>query len=135
MPKRRPADSLRKLGARIKARRQYLGRTLLLVASSCEISVNQLVMYETGQGHPPAFTLHRIARTLGTTSSALLGEIGMKHDLEAVDVMMRIHAHPIVGSVVRYMQDMKTEDMRSLNIIAGAFANRYKPLERVEVMR
>jgi transcriptional regulator with XRE-family HTH domain len=67
-------DFLRRLGRRIRARRLHLGRTRKIVAEAAEISVTQLVLYESGQGHPPAFTLHRIARTLGTTSSGLLGD-------------------------------------------------------------
>jgi len=128
-------DALRRLGSRIRARRLHLNRPCGIVAKGAEISINQLALYETGQGHPPAFTLHRIAVMLGTTSSALLGEVGMKHDEEAVDSMMKILSHPIVGTVVRYMQDMRPEDRHSLQVIAQAFASRTKPLDRVEVMR
>jgi len=100
MPKYRPMEALRCLGAQMRSRRLHLGRTREIVAKSAEISVTQLVLYESGQGHPPAFTLHRIARTLGTTSSALLGET-MAENPEQVDEMMKIYAHPQIGMVLR----------------------------------
>jgi transcriptional regulator with XRE-family HTH domain len=113
------------LGRRIRARRLHLGHTRETVARGAEISVTQLVLYESGQGHPPAATLHRIARTLGTSTSALLGET-MAENAEQVDEMMQIYAHPVVGAVLRYMQEMSKQDLRSLQVIASAFAGRHK---------
>ena len=132
MPKRRPMEALRRLGARMRSRRLHLGRSREIVAKSVEISVTRLVLYESGQGHPPAFTLHRLAMTLGTTTSALLGET-MNENAEQVDEMTKIYSHPQIGMVLRYMQDMANEDRKSLQVIASAFANRAKPAETVEV--
>jgi transcriptional regulator with XRE-family HTH domain len=134
MPKRRPMEALRRLGARMRSRRLHLGRSREIVAKSAEISVTQLVLYESGQGHPPAFTLHRLAITLGTTTSALLGET-MAENPEQVDEMMRIFAHPQIGMVLRYTQNMTKEDRKSLQIIAASFANRQRAPETVEVMQ
>jgi transcriptional regulator with XRE-family HTH domain len=134
MPKRRPMEFLRRLGARMRARRLYLGRTQVVVASGVEISVTQLALYESGQGHPPAATLHRIAVMLGTSSSSLLGET-MSDNAEVVDEMMKIHSHPVVASVLRHMQDMTMDDCKSLVVVAAAFASRNKVLDKVEVMR
>jgi transcriptional regulator with XRE-family HTH domain len=114
------------------ASRLHLGRTREIVAKSVEISVTQLVLYESGQGHPPALTLHQIARTLGTSTSALLGET-MAENPEQVDEMMTIFSHPQIGAVLRYMQDMTKEERKTLQVIASAFANRAKPAETVEV--
>jgi hypothetical protein len=93
-----------------------------------EISVTQLSLYESGQGHPPAATLHRIAMTLGTSTSALLGET-MAENVEQVEEMMQIFAHPQIGAVLRYMQEMAPEDRKSLQIVASAFAGRHKQAE------
>jgi transcriptional regulator with XRE-family HTH domain len=134
MPKRRPMELLRRLGRRIRARRKHLKRTRAIVARGAEISIPQLVLYESGQGHPPAFTLHRIARALGTTSSALLGE-NMHDNAEQVDAMMKSYADPSIGAILRYMPDITKEDRKSLQVIAAAFANRSKPLETIEVMQ
>lgn len=134
MPKRRPMDFLRRLGARIRARRLYVNRTCRLVASMAQISTTQLAKYETGEGHPPAATLHRIAMALGTSSSALLGET-VHDDQEQIDIMMKIHAHPIVGAILRHMQDMTPHDLKSLNAISAALARQNRELDKVEVMR
>src|SRR5262245_51954029 len=119
MPKHRPSEFIRRLGRRIRVRRLDLGRTRRIVAHGAEISVTMLSLYESGQGHPPAATLHRIAMALGTSSSALLGET-MNDNAEQVDEMMQVYAHPQIGAVLRYLQDMSKEDRRSLQIIASA---------------
>jgi len=125
-------EALRRLGARMRSRRLHLGRSRKIVAKSAEISVTQLSLYESGQNHPPAFTLHRLAMTLGTTTSALLAET-MNENAEQVDEMMQIYAHPQIGAVLRYMQDMTGEQRKTLLIIAASFANRSKPAETVDV--
>src|SRR5215467_2854308 len=123
MPKRRPMDFLRRLGRRIRARRLHLGYTRKFVAEGAEISVTQLVLYESGQCHPPAATLHRIARTLETSTSALLGEMPVDNG-EQIDELVQLYTHPVVGAVVRHMQSMSKDDCKSLQIMAAAFANR-----------
>ena len=135
MPKRRPMEFLRRLGRRIRARRLHLNRACELVANSAEISRTQLSMYESGQGHPPAATLHRIARALGTSSSALLGEDIGDETREQFDVLVRIYADPMIGAVTRYMQDMTVDERKSVQLVAAAFAGRPKPPEKVEVMK
>ena len=48
---------------------------------------------------------------------------------EAVEEMMQIFAHPQIGAVLRYMQEMAPEDRKSLQIVASAFAGRHKQAE------
>ncbi len=125
---------LRKLGTRIRARRLHVGRTRALVANQSEISVTQLVLYETGQGHPPAATLHRIAVSLGTSSSALMGEDVGEQTREQFDILVKIYADPMIGAVTRYMQDMSVEQRKSVQTIARAFAAKPEPVQRIEAM-
>jgi len=135
MPKRRPMEFLRRLGRRMRARRLHLHRTRGMVASGAEISVTQLAQYESGAGHPPAATLHRIARTLGMSSSALLGET-LGDNAEQLDALVKFHADPVIGAVLEHMRDMTAEQRQSLQLIAAAFARkaRTQVVERVEVM-
>lgn len=135
MPKRRPMAFLRKLGTRIRARRLHLNRTREVVATGAEISVTQLSLYEGGQGHPPAATLHRIATMLGTSSSALLGEDDFSEETrQQFDILVRIYADPMIGAVTRYMQDMTVEERKSVQLVAAALAGRPRPVQKVEVM-
>ena len=127
---------LRRLGTRIRARRLHVGRTRAIVAGQSEISVTQLSLYEAGEGHPPAATLHRIAVALGTSSSALLGEDNLTDGTrEQFDILVKIYADPMIGAVTRYMQDMTVEERKSVQTIAAAFAKRARGPEKVEVMR
>lgn len=127
---------LRKLGTRMRARRLHLNRTREVVATGAEISVTQLSLYEQGQGHPPAATLHRIAQMLGTSSSALLGEDDFSEDTrQQFDILVRIYADPMIGAVTRYMQDMTVEERKSVQLVAAALAGRLRPVEKVEVMK
>jgi transcriptional regulator with XRE-family HTH domain len=135
MPKRRPRDFLNRLGRRIRARRLHLGRTGLLVAKGAEISTSQYWLYENGQGHPPAATLHRIAHVLGTTTSALLGETMAESSNEQFDVLIRLYADPFIGQVTRYMQDMTVDERQTVQTIAGAILSRKRPVETVKVMQ
>jgi transcriptional regulator with XRE-family HTH domain len=134
MPRRRPMQFLRKLGTRIRARRLHVGRTRNVVANQAEISVTQLVLYENGQGHPPAATLHRIALSLGTSSSSLMGEDIGDATREQFDILVKIYADPMIGAVTRYMQDMTVDERKSVQTIAAAFAKRARPPDKVEVM-
>jgi transcriptional regulator with XRE-family HTH domain len=105
------------------------------VAGQAEISVTQLSLYESGEGHPPAATLHRIAVALGTSSSALLGEDNLSDETrQQFDILVRIYADPMIGAVTRYMQDMTVEERKSVQTIAAAFAKRVRVPEKVEVM-
>jgi hypothetical protein len=128
-------EFLRRLGTRLRARRLKIKRTRVVVAAEVEISVTQLVIYETGQGHPPAATLHRLAQVLGTTSSALLGEIDWPDDTEEYyHSFIKLFAEPDIGAVIRYMQDMTTPQRQSLRKVAAALRGD-KPVETVETMR
>jgi hypothetical protein len=126
MPKHWPGELLRRLGRQIRSRRLYLGQPRKIVAQRAEISIQQLASYESGQGHPPVGTLHRIAQTLGTSISALLGETMRTENAEQFDEMMQIWTHPVGGAIIRYMCGMTKEDLQSLRIIAAAFAARHK---------
>jgi transcriptional regulator with XRE-family HTH domain len=128
-------EFLRRLGQRIRSRRKYLGRTRVLVAQGAEISTTQLAMYESGQGHPPAATLHRIAAVLGISSSALMGETQADDGIEMTNEFMALYTHPQVGSVIRYMQDMTPDKRKTLVGIAAGFVSSDKKIpETVEVM-
>lgn len=133
MPKRRPMDTLRRLGRRIRARRLKLTRTKVLVAKMAEISTQQLTLYEEGQGHPPAITLLRIAHALGTSTSTLLGEDAWAGS-DDLDGILKLYTDPAIGAVTRHMQDMTKDDRQSLQVVAAAFAQRHKAPDRVEVM-
>lgn len=135
MPRYRPAPLLKRLGSRIRARRHYVGRTQKYVAESCGISEQMLLRYETGTGHPPAGTLQRLALALGTTSSSLLGETLTDTANEELAHFTALYAHPTIGAVVRYMQDMTAPNRASLQTIAAALAGRPKPVDKVEIMR
>jgi len=128
MPKIRPMTELRTLGREIRARRLHLGRT----REAAAISIVQLRQCETGQDHPPAFTLHRIASTLGTSTSALLGEETTTENAEQIREFTQIYSHPVVGAVVRYMCEMKKNDRDAVRIIAAAFASRQRKASYVD---
>ena len=128
-------DFLKRLGRRIRARRLHLGRTVIMVARGSEISKTQLAAYESGQGHPPVATLHRIAHVLGSTCSELLGERAPDGFNEQFDVLTRLYTDPFIGSVTRYMQDMTVEERKSVQTICAAFAARKRPPETVKVMK
>src|ERR1700690_1788319 len=135
MPKRRPREFLNRLGRRLKARRSYLARTREIVAKGAEISTTQLSMYESGHGHPPAATLHRLAVMLGTTTSELLGERMSDDTNEQFDVLTRLYNDPFIGNVTRIMQDMSAADRRTVDTLARAIAGQPKPADKGEIMR
>lgn len=91
-------------------------------------------MYESGLGHPPAATLHRIARALGTTSSQLLGETMADISNETFDELVALYNDPFIGPVTRHMQDMTAGERREILFICGAFASRKKAPETAGVM-
>ena len=119
----------------MRARRLHVNRTLIMVAAGAEISRTQLCSYESGQGHPPVATLHRIAHVLGTTCSELIGERAPDGSNEQFDVLIRLYADPFIGSVTRYMQDMTVDERQSVQLICAALASRKKPPERAKVMQ
>lgn len=126
MPKRRPMEALKLLGQRIRSRRQHLGLAREAVARGADISVTMLGQYEGGNGaHPPAFTLHRIAAVLKTSTSALLGEV-MTENAKQVEEILQVYSHPAVAAVVQSMRGMTKEDRGSLRIIATALAARHR---------
>jgi len=68
------AELLRTLGRRVRARRLERGLTLGRLAAQCGLSTRFLVQVESGAGNPSVRSLTGLARALGTTPSALLGE-------------------------------------------------------------
>jgi transcriptional regulator with XRE-family HTH domain len=133
MPKRRPKLSLEKLGNRIRTRRLFVNRTLVYVARESELSTSQLHLYETGVGHPPAWTLHRIAMVLGVSTSELLGERITQETLEQFDTLARVYADPFIGSVTRSMQDMDVSERRAMARICASV--RSQKVETAKVMK
>ena len=128
-------EFLRRLGKRIRARRIHLNRSAAMVARSVEISTTQLFAYEAGQGHPPAGTLHRIAHSLGTTTSQLLGETMYDTSNEQFDDLVRLYNDPFIGPVTRLMQDMTAQERKTVHVITAALAHQKKPPETVKVMK
>jgi transcriptional regulator with XRE-family HTH domain len=135
MPKRRPQQFLKRLGLRLRARRIEVDRPAAVVARLVEISVAQLNKYENGVGHAPAATLHRLAITLGTSSSALLGETMPEAANKSLDAMLKLYADVEIGTVMRHMEDMDRADRMLVKRFAARIARQPKPPETVEVMR
>src|SRR5438094_968970 len=73
----------RGVGAAIRAARTSAELTLGQVARGCGLSVAFLSQLENGKAMPSVLTLHRIARTLGTTAHELL----MLGDASAISVV------------------------------------------------
>lgn len=64
----------KKLGARIKARREEIGIDQKSFAFDCEIGRTQLYMIENGKTNPRLLTLMKIAAGLEMRIDELLGE-------------------------------------------------------------
>ena len=135
MPRKKPIKFLSRLGRRMRARREHLNRTAGVVAAACEISRAQLFHYEAGLGHPPAATLHRIAMSLGTSSSHLMGETMDDYQAEEMDVLVKLYADPFIGPVTRWMQEMSVPERRTVHTIIHALARQPKPPQTIEAMR
>jgi transcriptional regulator with XRE-family HTH domain len=79
------ADALRRLGQRVRTRRQALGYTLRDVAGLTGLSTPFLSQVENGVGTPSLTSLFSLARVLETTPEALLAG----PQLEQVSVIRR----------------------------------------------
>jgi transcriptional regulator with XRE-family HTH domain len=134
MPRRKSIPLIERLGARIRARREFVCRELGYVAREVEISKQQLSMYELGLSQAPVGTLHRIAGCLGTTISDLVGEKESYEIREQFDAMIRIYNDPFIGDVIRTMQDMKVDARRAARRAVLALANNPSP-QTVPVMQ
>jgi|SRR5215472_4420157 len=106
MPKQRPTDALVRLGRRIRARRLYMQLPLGYFAEQVRLSSNMLGDYEAGRAHPPAFTLLRIAKALGTTTGDLLVERG-NPDKSDIAHAIDLFADPLIAHVATTMQRMR----------------------------
>ena len=60
------------LGREIRARRVAAGMSLRALASATDLSPSFVSQLERGLARPRITSLHRVARTLGTTAQALL---------------------------------------------------------------
>ena len=122
MPKQRPADALVKLGRRIRARRLYMQLPLGYFAEQVRLSSNMLGDYEAGRAHPPAFTLLRIAKALGTTTGDLLVERN-KPDHADIVRAIDLFADPLIAHVAVKMRRMRptvrTAVVRMVNTVAS----------------
>jgi transcriptional regulator with XRE-family HTH domain len=126
---------LKSLGQRIRIRRQELGFTREAVAKAAEISIQQLAIYEKALGHAPACTLQRIARALDTSTSVLLGEPVNEYATQVEELLLQVYRHPDVNDVVLSMRAMDRADLRSMKIIAKAFAARQRNVSDVDKAR
>jgi transcriptional regulator with XRE-family HTH domain len=133
MPRRRYVPLMERLGARIRARREFVCRDLGYVAKEIEISKQQLSRYELGLSQPPVGVLHRIAGCLGTTMSDLAGEGRNTEMQEQFDTMIRIYNDPFIGGVTRHMQDMPVQQRRDVLAFVTNLAG--AQVETVKVMK
>jgi transcriptional regulator with XRE-family HTH domain len=65
-----------RLGRRIRDRRRHQGLTLVALAERAGLSQPFLSQLERGLAQPSMASLHRLARSLGTTTPALMAEAG-----------------------------------------------------------
>ena len=113
MPKEQQAEALVKLGRRIRARRYFLQLPLGYFARETRLSTSMLNAYEAGRNHPPAMTLKRIAKALGTTTSDLLAERG-KVNTEDVEFAVSLFAEPSIYAMAMAMLRMKPSDRQDV---------------------
>jgi len=119
MPKQRPEAALAKLGRRIRARRYFLQLPLGYFAREVRLSTSMLNAYEAGRGHPPAMTLLRIAKALGTSVSDLLAERS-KANHEDIDFMIGLFAEPSIHAVAMAMLQMEPAERQTLAMQVAA---------------
>jgi transcriptional regulator with XRE-family HTH domain len=113
MPRTRPLAALERLGTRLRARRLFLQLPLAYTAHEMALSKNMLCDYEHGRGHPPALTLLRIAKVLGTSTSDLLAERNKFH-AEDVDRAVRLFADPAIHEVADSMSRMDSASRHAI---------------------
>lgn len=120
MPKISPSDALARLGNRLRARRLFLQLPSAWTAQQMKLHRNQLGEYERGTSHPPALTLLRMAKVLGTTTSDLLAERNKFH-ADDVERAIYLFADPAINEVANSMARMDS-------------ANRFAVLQGVREM-
>lgn len=74
MSTERARELLTRLGGRVRARRQALALTLRELSARAGVSSRFLVSVEKGEGNISVVRLDEIARALGTSAAALLGD-------------------------------------------------------------
>jgi transcriptional regulator with XRE-family HTH domain len=136
MPKIRPREQLRRLGDRIRSRRLHLNMTRTDVARHVDVSPQMLERYESGEAHPPAMTLARIATALGTSCSVLLGERDPGDGrTDEIAAMTAAFADVWIGSVVRHMLRLPDDKRQVVNTMASALVRQLpEKIDKVEVM-
>jgi transcriptional regulator with XRE-family HTH domain len=68
------------VGARIRARRVFLGLSQTKLANALGLTFQQVQKYERGDNRVSASTLVRVAQALDTSVSALVGEDGARSE-------------------------------------------------------
>jgi transcriptional regulator with XRE-family HTH domain len=68
------------VGARIRARRVFLGLSQTKLANALRLTFQQVQKYERGDNRVSASTLVRVAQALDTSVAALVGEDGARSD-------------------------------------------------------
>ena len=102
MPKVRQPDALARLGQRLRARRMFLQLPLNYTASEMQLTAGMLRDYEQGKCHPPALTLARMAKVLGTTTASLLAERRPGNE-EDVARALQLMGEPAIHEVANTM--------------------------------
>lgn len=71
-----PTEADREIGNRLTARRKIVGISQNALAQAVGVTFQQMRKYECGENRVSAGRLHLIAKALGTTIGALVGEEG-----------------------------------------------------------
>jgi transcriptional regulator with XRE-family HTH domain len=90
-----PADQELRLGLQLRHARLVKGMRLRDVAEKSGYSESLISKIENNKATPSLNTLHRIARVLGKTIAALIGDSGPSRH----DVVMRAGARPIIPEI------------------------------------
>lgn len=114
-----PTEADREIGVRITARRKIVGISQSALAQAVGVTFQQLQKYERGENRVSAGRLHLIAKVLGTTIGALVGEEGASSidgeaaallgEAGAVD-LLRLFAELKEGHrsfVIRFVRDLR----------------------------
>src|SRR4051794_35228691 len=120
-----PVDAI---GARLRARRAKLGRTLASVAIDAGLSVPYVANLERGRGNPTLAVLESLAQALGLPLTALLDEDD--HDQHATELpaltrfaaseRFRRDVHELAVDLGMERNEVRRRVLQTLTAIAGS---------------
>lgn len=127
MPRSRDHKHMQALGQRLRARRQWLRRTMQDVAAAADVTYQQVQKYESGLNDPPAALLVKFARVLETTPHALLGWDGDdRTDSFSIDVE-KLLADPNASAIIRRLARMDGPHRKLTHALVCAAESGGKP--------